>query len=279
MTACTAHLRVYEPLAAFADDERRQWERYAASDAAVPRAAGPAAERAAGLAALLPAVRVPEPTEAGEQAHVLRVDGVTLVSPWRTAVRSWQAVADFREGLADELADAFVPATVAEEAASRLDSWRRDRPDQRVHVRTATWEVPLCWFVLVAPEERRLVLGRRRRDEERSLLYRTPMAQARRRVARALVALRRRRDDGPEVAGVEDVGRWIEQFHPRSVVELDYGGLAGLLDDEALRSDESARDVAEALARLSEGDLAGASAAHERVVGRWRAVSSRQHEN
>ncbi len=279
MTAYTAYLRVYEPLAAFPEAERRHWEGYVAGDAAVPRAAGPVVERAAGLAAVVPSTRVPEPDQRGGQAHVLRAAGVTLVCPWRTAVRSWQALAEFRAGMPDGLAEAFVPATVAEEAASRLETWLRDNPDARVHVQTSTWQVPLRWFVVVAPEERRLVLGRRRRDEERSLLYRAPMAQSRRRVARALVALRRGLDEGPAVTGVEDLGRWLEEFHPRSVVEVDYGGLVDLLDDESLRADESARDVAEALARLSEGDVPGAGEAYDRAVVRWRGIAAREHEN
>ena len=38
-------------------------------------------------------------------------------------------------------------------------------------------------------------------------------------------------------------GRWLEHFHPHSAVELDYGGLVQLLDDEELEADTSAADV------------------------------------
>ena len=54
------------------------------------------------------------------------------------------------------------------------------------------------------------------------------MAQARRRVARALSVLRKAFDDGSVVFAVEATGRWLEEFHPRSVVELDYAGLVDL---------------------------------------------------
>ena len=37
--------------------------------------------------------------------------------------------------------------------------------------------------------------------------------------------------------GVEQVGRWLEEFHPRSLVELDYGGLVHLLGAEALAAE------------------------------------------
>ena len=77
----------------------------------------------------------------------------------------------------------------------------------------------------------------------------------------------------PAAAGVEDLGRWLEEFHPRSVVELDYGGLVHLLDDEALAADQSARDVADALAALARGDASGAAAAYDRIITRWQSAS------
>ena len=46
---------------------------------------------------------------------------------------------------------------------------------------------------------------------------------------------------------MEDLGRWLEEFHPRSLIELDYGDLVHLLDDAELTQDESARDMAYAL--------------------------------
>jgi len=279
VTTCTAFLRVYEPLAAFDDHERRHWEAVVAEGAALPRGAAPAVEREAGLSALLPVPRLPGMTTGEGRALVLRAEGGTLVCPLRTAVRSWQALVEFRAGLPAELAEAFVPAVVTDEAVLRLEAWRRDRPDGRVHVRSATWQVPLCWFVLVAAEERRLVLGRRARGEERSLVYRTAMTRARRRLARALTALRKAGDYESVVLDVEDLGRWLAQFHPRGVVELDYGGLAGLLDDGSLRYDESARDVSEALSRLAEGDVAGAADAYARVVTRWRGVAALEAAN
>ena len=85
-----------------------------------------------------------------------------------------------------------------------------------------------------APAAARPARDRRRpgagpRRPTRSLVYRTAMAQARRRVARALQVLRKALPDGPTVTSVEALGRWLEEFHPRSLVELDYGGLVDLL--------------------------------------------------
>jgi hypothetical protein len=98
-------------------------------------------------------------------------------------------------------------------------------------------------------------------------------------VARALAVLRRTLEDGPVVDGVEHLGRWLEEFHPHSFVELDYGGLVHLLDDDALRSDESAADIAEATAALGRSDADGVTAAYERVVMRWRAIAAVESAN
>ena len=165
------------------------------------------------------------------------------------------------------------------------------------------WAVPVRWFLLFDREERRLQLGPAGSDfgrfggtfgggpggdgggapegvaVSRSLVYRTAMAQARRRVARALQVLRKTVPDGPTVPSVEALGRWLEEFHPRSLVELDYLGLVDLCAEATLRTDDSAGDVAEALAALHRGDTKLASKAYERVIDRWRNAYSVESSN
>ena len=111
------------------------------------------------------------------------------------------------------------------------------------------------------------------------LRYRTPMVQARRRVARGLRTLRDTIDEGPLIDGLVDVGRWLEEFHPRSLVELDYGGLVHALPAGQLAGDRSAADVAEGIAALRDGDGEGAGEAYGRLAERWRAVRDRQFAN
>ena len=282
MTAHAASLRVYEPLAAFAGAERARWEAYVAAGSAPSPAAGPALERAASLAALVGRAPTVLPRLA-EHAYVTEVDGVTLVCPWRTRLRAMEALEEFLADVPAELVEAWVPRAVAETVGDALDDHRLAHPDERVHQLTATWHVPLRWFVLVDPDEREVQLGGpagaasgapASRVAGRSLVYRTAMSRARRRVARALAVLRRTVEDGAVTAGVEDLGRWLEEFHPRSLVELDYGGLVHLLDDAELTQDESARDIAGALVALTEGDPARAAAAYARVTARMKALQA-----
>ncbi|MDX6199436.1 MAG: hypothetical protein QOJ79_2587 [Actinomycetota bacterium] len=282
VTAFAAHLRVYEPLAAFDRDERRHWEQYLRAGNIPTVQGGMAMEQAAAVRAVLGRVPAIMPV-VGEHAFVTEVDGVTLLCPWRTRIRACEAIGDFRDPLPDELADMFVPRPAAEAAEDELEQWRIEHPDLHTHILSSTWQVPLRWFLLVEADEREVSLGApaagTTRVTGRSLVYRTAMSRARRRTARALAVLRRTLDDGLVTAGVEDMGRWLEEFHPRSMVELDYGGLVHLLDDPELRQDESARDIAHALAALSEGDAVRAGGAYGRVAARMKALQGVEAAN
>lgn len=265
MATYTSYLRAYEPLAAFPQPERRRWERYV-SDGQVPdRLHGALAEQ---RAAIVAAIGVPPATEV-DHAFVHRLDGVTYVCPWRTQLRTWEAMTEFRRSMPDEIADAFFPKQAAEVAERELARLRANDPDVKSHILSETWQVPLRWFLPFEGEERRLVLS-----GERSLTYLTTMGNARRRVARALAIVRRTVEDDTIVDGVEDLARWLEDYHPRSLVELDYGGLVALFDDVDLEADESAADIAHAVACLAGGETDEATEAYTRVAARWGAVRS-----
>lgn len=90
-----SYLRVYEPLAAFAEPERGHWTRYAR------RTDRPSYqdELRRSLADLLPTPPVPVPVHESGDAFVLDVDGVVCVCPWRTRLRGWQALGDLAEEL------------------------------------------------------------------------------------------------------------------------------------------------------------------------------------
>jgi hypothetical protein len=265
VTAYTSYLRAYEPLAAFPPPERKRWERYLESGSVPDRIRGVHVEQ---RAAVVAAIGVP-PANHVDHAYVHRLDGVTYVCPWRTQVRSWEAMTEFRRSMPDEIADAFFPKQAAEVAERELARWRSTEPDLKSHIVSETWQVPLRWFLPFEGEERRLVLS-----AQRSVTYLTTMSNARRRVARSLAILRRTVEDGDMIAGVEELADWLEDYHPRSLVELDYGGLVSLFDDVDLEADESAADIAHAVACLASGETDEASEAYGRVAGRWGAVRS-----
>ncbi|GAA4912059.1 hypothetical protein ACFPM3_06955 [Streptomyces coeruleoprunus] len=272
-----SYLRVYEPLAAFPEPERGHWARYAerARRGGTPTAQD---ELRRSLADLLPTPPVPVPVHESADAFVLEVDGVVCVCPWRTRLRGWLALEELSELLPEPVLDAVLPPVVRGQAEADYERWRERNPDARPWIRSAVWQVPVRWFVLFSDDEREYVPAGSP-GEAAVLRYRTPMVQARRRVARALKTLREAIDEGPLTEGLVDVGRWLEEFHPRSLVELDYGGLVHALSGEQLAGDRSVADITEGIAALRAGDGAGAGAAYERLTIRWREVRNRQFAN
>ncbi|MEV5259189.1 hypothetical protein AB0L02_14170 [Streptomyces anulatus] len=270
----TSYLRVYEPLAAFAEPERSHWARYAQRED-LPTAQDELRRSLADLAST-PPVGVPA-HESGD-AFVAELDAVVCVCPWRTRLRGWLALEELEGMFPANVLDAVLPAVVRGQAAADRERWQRLHPDARPWIRTTVWQVPVRWFVLFHDEEREYAAA----DGEGTgpvLRYRTPMVEARRRLARALRTLRGHVPEGPLTEGLVDVGRWLEEFHPRSLVELDYGGLVHALPAERLAGDRSAADVAEGLAALRDGDSEGAGAAYGRLAERWRAVRDLQFTN
>lgn len=265
-----SYLRVYEPLSAFDQDRQRYWRRYVQEGRAVAPGDGPQRQRIAVLEALGSGwTRLPD---LPDEAYVIEAAGTLLVCPWSLRVRVAQAALHARDGVPQILADAFVPPRLAGLARAVVDA---NVPRQRtVHEQVATWGVPPRWLVFVSPEERQVTT-----DGRRLLRYRTDIAKARRRAHRALAVLRRSLGDVPMTESVEEVARWLEEFHPGSVLELDYGGLVDLLPRERLLADDSPALVAAGLAALARGDTEAAGDAYERLITRWRAVQLLERAN
>lgn len=284
MTGCTAYLRVYEPLAGLPESERRHWADYVAEGRAPDRVAGALLEHEAGVRATFGVPpRIPAEHDGGH-ALVRQVDGITYLCPLRLELRSWEALAEFRESMPEDVADAFVPSVVAAAAADDHERWLAARPEVRAGIRSSTWAVPVPWFLLFEATERQLVLGERLAagapaQTDRGLVYLTAMSRARRRLARALNVVRRTFGDGPATIGIEDLGRWLEDFHPHALVELDYGGLVELLDDDDLAGDHSVSALGEALGHLAGGRPQRAGELYEQVTTRWRRIAALEQAN
>ncbi|MGO4635518.1 hypothetical protein AB4225_32015 [Streptomyces sp. 2RAF24] len=300
-----SYLRVYEPLAAFPEPERSHWARYARRTD-LP---GAQQELRRSLADLVRVPPAPVPARESGDAFVVTVDGAVLVCPWRTRLRGWLALEDLVGGtLPAPVLDAMLAPEARARVAAEHERWRERNPDARPWIRGAVWQVPLRWFALFSDEEREYVPGAACGAGAGAgdagdggagsggsvgsgvgagdavarppvLRYRTPMAQARRRLARALKALREAIDEGPMTEGLVEVGRWLEEFHPRALVELDYGGLVHALAAEALEADRSAADMAVGIAALRDGDEEAAQEAYGRLAERWRAVRDLQFAN
>jgi hypothetical protein len=256
----TAYLRIYEPVSAFREPDRSRWAEYAASPGRPRRRDCLQAERDEALRRVIATPRVVLPEQESEHAYVRRADGITYVCPWQTRLRCLLA---YRQMLS---AGAPLPGALSsgtgssgtgpagddDRAIAALAGLDEAGPAQ-LHILASVWTVPLTWFVPFAPAEQWLSLGPGRdrpaaaatAAATRALVYATSMARARRRVARGLFAMRNLPGPRPNGSGdvpgpsrvaadLAEMGRWLEDFHPYSLVELDYGGLVHLVSDDAL---------------------------------------------
>ena len=78
---------------------------------------------------------------------------------------------------------------------------------------------------------------------------------------------------------VAELGEWLEEYHPKSLVELDYDDLVDLFTDDELGDDESAAEIALAVASLAAGEPDEAIAAYRQVSLRWGAVRALEVAN
>jgi hypothetical protein len=286
------YLRVYEPLSAFPEAEGRRWAEYAASPGRPRRAGALAAEQAESRRRAIVFPPLPAPKRESGHAYVRWSEGVTYICPWQTRLRSWLALSRLRTA-APSLTRAAFPADHADAAVRDFARWRSQEYSPRVYIQANTWSVPFAWFVPFAADERWLVLGapgdpgesgRATAAGTRTLVYATAMSQARTRVSRARSVIRPARspratppwggDPAALVAELTEVGAWLEEFHPHSLVELDYGGLVHLLDDGALCSDQSVAEVSASISAVAAGEAEFATAMYQRFVRRWRELEA-----
>lgn len=305
-----AYLRVYEPVTAFPEPARTLWTVYADSRRRPRRIHALGVEHRDSARRLTGAPPEVAPERESRDAYVRRLDDMVYVCPWETRLRSWLAFERFRDEHAAGVAAAFVPPPVAERVTAEFEHWKQAGRTLRPHILTSTWHIPLDWFVPFTRSERCLMLGTpgtgyRRSDDAseqhaeppapgqgpataapaRTLIYVTSMGEARRRVAAALPVVRENLGDGTgdvyllSAGRLDTLSRWLGVFHPRSLVELDYGGLVHLLDDRALSADESVAEMTVALTGMERGEVELTVAMYKRLLARWRPVRALEAAN
>ena len=300
-----AYLRVYEPVTAFPEPARTLWTVYADSRRRPRRIHALGVEHRD--AALRMTGSPPEvvPERESRDAYVRRLDGMIYVCPWETRLRSWLAFERFRAEHATGVAAAFVPPPMSERILGDFEQWKGAGRSLRPHILTSTWHVPLDWFVPFERGERCLMLGTpgtgynksESASEEhgghgpttaapaRTLIYVTSMGEARSRVSAALPVVRENLGDGTgdvhllSAGRLETLDQWLSGFHPRALVELDYGGLVHLMDDRALSADESVAEMTVALAGMQRGEAELTVAMYKRLLARWRPVRALETAN
>ncbi|KOV75573.1 hypothetical protein ADL03_44345 [Nocardia sp. NRRL S-836] len=276
-------MRVYEPLSVL-DAPLADKVRKALDTGPVPRAEVGDRERELWLRSQLAKKLLPggshvevmtiSPAEV-PTSDAARVGPGPLVCPLDLRARSAAALVGFLASSPPVLQDAAL-GIAPETVRTRASAVMAELAAGAVHVISTTWTVPLPWFALVDPAQRRVVLASAQDDPERQVSWRVAMADARRRVARALKVVKTALgEDGPAKV-LADTGRWLEHFHPHSAVELDYGGLVQLLNDKDLLEDSSAADVNAIVDALETGDAEEVALRYESLREFWGELARRE---
>jgi hypothetical protein len=137
--------------------------------------------------------------------------------------------------------------------------------DQRSHILTSPWHIPLRWFGAFSPAEREIY----ERTSGLGIRYRTDLGEAIDRIDWAVRVLDGAGFSDPVIDQVRDLERWLAGFPAGSMLELDYSTVADHFPDGNLTFDESALDVRESLEALERGDGEASGAAYARVAQRW----------
>jgi hypothetical protein len=305
LTAVAAFLRVYEPLEAFPADERGWWRAVAAAGpfSAAQMAVREHAAAIRALAALPPRVVTDLDLTDGVAQPIGIVlqpdagDGRLRVCPIEMSWRALLALEEFQTDIAPSVLPAFLPAAIVDAASASLAQLVSEQSSLTgPHVRSSRWSVPLPWFAAFTPSHRLVeppaAASRSTHPQEHSQetepdaerqrpavqpapssRYLAPMADARRSLARALASVRSADTPLLPLAELEELGRWLEEFHARSVVELDYGGLrqvAGAVED-------SVTEVTRGLADLRTGTIDAAVSRLSAVRDRWDEIRAHEH--
>ncbi|WP_024875634.1 hypothetical protein [Saccharomonospora piscinae] len=295
-----AYLRVYEPLSSFGDPpddalvaaversemtpneaiEREQWLWLKSQVSAAHSLPAEMPDGRAGPS-LRTDVLVLDPGEVPLSDESIDLGSEPLVCPLEIRVRSAAALSSFLDDAHPALRAAVLDAGgfTPEAVKSRANVALRDLYGSTMHVLSTNWMVPLPWFTIVEPDERRIVLGTGPSDPIREVSWRAAMAEARPRIAEAEELVRDALGDAGPTRVLAETNRWLNSFHPDSAVELDYGGLVQLIEDPVLATDTTADEVHAILDGLRRDSVEDVAEAFENLRDYWGDLASRERFN
>ncbi|NUP73870.1 MAG: hypothetical protein HOQ07_04355 [Sinomonas sp.] len=256
----SSHLRIYEPLDAFAPKERERIK------AGLSKKGGrdelDAAEAGAALDRIVSSTGDPFPGDTAEFTRLLTVNGNPLYCPSQLVLRSGLAAESVISTAPRILAELMLPEEARERHQHRVDKIAAETASPRINTRESLWGIPFSWFVLFQESDPTEVVEDG--DKVRTVRIVASWGKA---ISRARFAVANLALAAPDMSMLDELTsltEWLEEFHPDSAVELDYGRVA-----DRVFPDESCLDVRLGIECLAEGDLTGAAAAYRRLASRW----------
>jgi hypothetical protein len=257
----SSYLRVYEPIEAFSADERARMEQ-SLSGREPGRRALETAESDAAVGRIISASGDPFPDEAAEFTRTVTIDGRTLYCPSQLVLRAGLAAESVLTTAPTPLATVLLPTTAREKHQERVDRIAAEPGTPRINTRESLWGIPFSWFVLFHEQDATEVVEEN--DHVQTVRITTTWAKALHRARFAVANLALAAPEMNLLDELTSLTEWLEEFHPDSAVELDYGAVA-----DRVYPDDSPTDVLLGIECLAEGDMTGAAAAYRRLASRW----------
>jgi hypothetical protein len=263
-TPYVASLRVYEPIDSFGQTDQIRWAKLDITSPTVWDEQ---------ISSLKRSILSQHTDLKLDGAHVLEHEGKRYVAPWSTAARCWAALEDFKYTLPTSVIKFFIPQAMEDSINGSIDIVE----GKVSHILTSTWTIPPRWFALFSPDERLWGII----EDGHFIILRTAISNAKSRCTFTHKAVLGAFGEGAVEGEVAELLAWLEIFDNKSIVELDYGGLATYMNYQlvnngeiGLDADTSVEDVTSSIAGLASGDGVLASRGYERLVSRWRRVSA-----
>lgn len=275
-------LRIFAPLEAFPEAQRRRWAAYVREQGGVSRAQFAEVEATAARRLLVGSAPAPD------AALVRRRGDTVLVCPVDLDARAASSLRRLRGRVPGDVVEMLVPD-------GRLRERLEQHPDGRPpHVLDEPWVVPFHWLLAFTPSERRVRTGP---DGHMRARFATEVQRATTRlveVAETLDLVAAEPFDAlvDDVstgvafaaglslgAGASEVLEWLVSFDERALLELDYGTVAESFTPEELAEDDTCGALWEVVAAFRRGEPEAALVAYDDVRSRWGSRWARQFAN
>jgi hypothetical protein len=161
------------------------------------------------------------------------------------------------------------------EYVAELARLRKRSTHSRGYILSSPWHVPLRWFSAFRQNERETYEG----PEGLSIRYRTSLGEAIDRIHWTAGVLDSAGFSEQVIERVNDLERWMAEFGPESMIELDYALVARTFSDADLALDDSVDDIRTSLLALESGDYEESQDAYEKVARRWAVAQAYTFSN
>ena len=196
-------------------------------------------------------------------ALVVEHGGETFICPRRPHLRMLEGVLAFRNAFLDAGGGLVVPETTAMLAAEELTRLKDREPEQRSHILTSAWFIPLRWFAAFEPSERSYDA------DPPSVVFRTPVFRAIQRLQVALRILQSVDMDDSVIDELDELIEWLGGFSDHGLLELDYGSLVDMFEPWELADEDTVEHVHRSLDALRIGDWEEAGRCYQLAVEPW----------